>query len=644
MAQTFVAPYGTWKSPVTSQLIVGGTVGLGQLQCEGADTYWVETRPTEGGRNVVVQFRPDGSRWERTPPEFNVRTRVHEYGGGAYRVQDGSVYGSSFSDHRLYRCEPGEQPVAVTSAGGERYADIRYDCLRRRLICVREVHSGDAEPKNSIAAVELDGSGRETGLVAGADFYSTPRVSPDGARLAWLSWNHPNMPWDGTELWVGELRRDGSLGERRRVAGGVAESIFQPEWSPDGDLAFVSDRSGWWNLYIWNGRESFALWNVSAELGRAQWVFGMSTYGFESEEALICAVNQRAIWRLVRLWRRSGHVEQLETPYSDISDVCVTPGRVVFCGSSPTETSRIVELDLHAGSHRVLHASTDEGLDTGFVSVPTQIEFPVAGGLTSHGFFYSPKNNEFQAPPHERPPLLVMSHGGPTAATSSKLKLGTQFWTSRGFAVLDVNYGGSSGYGRDYRRRLDGQWGIVDVADCTQGARHLVENALVDGDRLAIRGGSAGGYTTLCALVFARVFKAAASYYGVSDLETLARDTHKFESRYMDRLIGAYPETRQVYRDRSPIHFTEALSCPIIFFQGADDKIVPPSQAEQMVAVLRQKGLPVAYLLFEGEQHGFRKAETIKRTLDAELYFYARVFRFNLPDSLEPVRIENLPG
>jgi len=509
------------------------------------------------------------------------------------------------------------------------------------LICVREVHAVGREPRNSITAIQLDGSCRESVLVSGRDFYSTPRLSSDGSKLAWLSWNHPNMPWDGTELWVGELRSDGSLGERRLVAGGPEESIFQPEWSPRGNLAFVSDRSGWWNLYLWNGRGTRVLWDIERELGRPQWVFGMSTYGFESEDTLICAVNEKGVWSLVRLWQGSGHVEQLETRYSDISDVCVASGRVVFCGGSSTEMTRVVELDLRTGRHQVLRASTDVHLDREYVSVPAQIEFLTDEGK-SHAFFYKPNNRDFQAGSRERPPLLVMSHGGPTSAASGKLKLETQYWTSRGFAVLDVNYGGSTGYGREYRLRLDGRWGIVDVADCTQGASQLAERAEVDRDRLAIRGGSAGGYTTLCALVFTTVFKAAASYYGVSDLEALTRDTHKFESRYLDRLIGPYPESQHVYRERSPIHFTDALSCPIIFFQGAEDKIVPPSQAEQMVAVLRQKGLPLAYLLFEGEQHGFRKAETIKRTLDAELYFYSRVFGFDLPEPVEPVRIENL--
>jgi dipeptidyl aminopeptidase/acylaminoacyl peptidase len=640
---TTSAPFGSWRSPITSDLIVSETVRLGQVRCDGSNTYWVEMRPSEGGRNVVIQLQPDGSCVERTPPEINARTGVHEYGGGAYVVEGGVVYTSNFYDHRLYRCRPGAPPVPITAGGGRRYADAVYDRRWGRLICVREVHSAAGQPENTLAAIRVDGSGGESILVAGGDFYSSPRVSPDGFRLAWVTWNHPNMPWDGTELWVGDFCADGSVGNRRLIAGGREESIFQPEWSPDGDLAFVSDRSGWWNLYLWDSRTTHVLWDVAKELGRPQWVFGMSTYGFESENTLICAVNEKAVWGLVRLWRRSGRVEPLETPCSDISDIRVARGRAVFCGGSPTEVTRVVELDLRTHEHRVLRTSADVHLDAGYLAVPTQIEFSTDSGLESHAFFYRPRNRDFRADSTQRPPLLVMSHGGPTSSASSKLKLETQYWTSRGFAVLDVNYGGSTGFGREYRRRLDGKWGLVDVADCVHGARYLVKNAEVDGEQLAIRGGSAGGYTTLCALVFTTAFKAAASYYGVSDLETLARDTHKFESRYMDRLIGPYPSSQQLYRQRSPVHFIDALSCPVIFFQGAEDKIVPPSQAEQMVKALRRKGLPVAYLLFEDEQHGFRKAETIKRSLDAELYFYSRVFGFSLPDPVAPIFIENLP-
>ncbi|HIC94777.1 MAG TPA: S9 family peptidase, partial [Anaerolineae bacterium] len=463
-----------------------------------------------------------------------------------------------------------------------------------------------------------------------------------GTRLAWLTWNHPNMPWDGTELWVAKLRADGSLGRAGRVAGGPRESIFQPEWSPDGILHFVSDRTGWWNLYRWRDGRVEPLTEMEAEFGRPQWVFGMSTYAFESAGRIICAYTRQGTWHLASLDTATRRLEPIETPYTEIAYVRAAPGRAVFLAGSPTEPASIVQLDLATGRIEVLRRSSETAIDPGYLSSPQAIEFPTEGGLTAYAFFYPPRNRDYVAPPDERPPLLVMSHGGPTSAASTTLNLEIQYWTSRGIAVLDVNYGGSTGYGRAYRERLEGRWGIVDVDDCVNGARYLVERGLVDGQRLAIRGGSAGGYTTLCALTFRDVFKAGASYFGVSDLEALTKETHKFESHYLDRLVGPYPERRDLYRDRSPIHFAHRLSCPVIFFQGLEDKVVPPSQAELMVQALRAKGLPVAYVTFEGEQHGLRRAESIKRALDAELYFYARIFGFEPADPVEPVPIENL--
>ena len=450
------------------------------------------------------------------------------------------------------------------------------------------------------------------------------------------------MPWDGTELWIGDLQADGSLRRAQRVAGGARESIFQPEWSPDGVLHFVSDRTGWWNLYRWRDGLIEHLMEMEAEFGRPQWVFGMSTYAFESAGRIICTYNQQGSWRLASLDAVTRKLEPIETPYSEISSLRTAPGRAVFLAGSPTEPTSIVQLDLATRRMEVLRRSSEVEIDTGCLSIPQAIEFPTEQGLTAHAFFYPPQNRDYIAPPDERPPLLVRSHGGPTGATSSTLNPEIQYWTSRGFAVLDVNYGGSTGYGRAYRQRLEGQWGIVDVDDCVNSARYLLQRGEVDGDRLVIRGGSAGGYTTLCALTFRNIFRAGASYYGVSDLEALTKETHKFESRYLDRLIGPYPERHDLYRERSPIHFTERLSCPVVFFQGLEDKVVPPNQAEMMVEALRAKELPVAYLLFDGEQHGFRRAENIKRALDAELYFYSKLFGFELADPVEPVLIENL--
>ncbi len=653
MTMQQIAPFGSWKSPITSDLIVVGSLRLGEVRLDGDAVYWSEGRPTEGGRTVVVRRSlsdsSEPSTTDLTPLPFNVRTRVHEYGGGAYIVQDGTVYFSNFADQRLYQIKPNEAPQPITPEGAFRYADAVGDRLRNRLICVREDHSqNDHEPVNTIVSVSLsprDGAlDAGTVLVSGSDFYAFPRLSPDGSRLCWIEWNHPNMPWDGTTLWVALVNADGSLGEPQNIAGGEAESIFQPEWSPDGELYFVSDRTNWWNLYRWNFATATPepLCPKAAEFGLPLWVFGMSTYGFESAESLICTYSEDGVSKLARLHTRTLELTEIPTPYTSISGIQVLGSSVVFGAGSPTQPGAIAHLDLATGQITELRRSSTVDIDPGYISVPQAVEFPTANGLTAHGFFYPPQNQDFAAPAGEKPPLLVKIHGGPTAATSATFSPSIQYWTSRGIAILDVNYGGSTGYGRDYRERLKGNWGIVDVDDCVNGARYLAEQGLVDGDRLCIDGGSAGGYTTLAALAFRDVFKAGASYYGVSDLEALAKDTHKFESRYLDGLIGPYPARRDLYIERSPIHAIDRLNCPLIFFQGDEDKIVPPNQAERMVNALQAKGLPVAYVLFHGEQHGFRKAENIKRALDGELYFYARVFGFPLAEQLEPVAIANL--
>ncbi|HVF54612.1 MAG TPA: prolyl oligopeptidase family serine peptidase, partial [Pyrinomonadaceae bacterium] len=472
---------------------------------------------------------------------------------------------------------------------------------------------------------------------------SSLRLSPDGSRLAWLTWNHPNMPWDGCELWVGELDGDGQIASSRKVAGGAEESIFQPEWSTAGQLHFVSDRSNWWNLYRLNeGGDAEALCEMEAEFGVPQWGFAMSTYSFASANEIICAYNERGNWRLASLNTATGKLDRIETPYAEINYLKASPDRAVFRAGSPTERVVVAELDLASRQINVLRRSGEVPVDEGYLSIPKAIEFPTEAGRTAHAFFYPPRNRDFKGPEGERPPLLVRCHGGPTAATTTTLRLEIQYWTSRGIAVLDVNYGGSTGYGREYRLRLNGEWGVVDVDDCTNGARYLIERGEVDGDRCVITGGSAGGYTTLNALTFRDLFKAGASHFGISDLTIFLGDTHKFESRYLDRLIGPYPESAKLYFERSSINFTDRLSCPVIFFQGLEDKVVPPNQAELMVEALRKKGLPVAYVPFEGEQHGFRRAENIKRALDGELYFYSRVFGFNLAEQVEPVTIENL--
>ncbi len=629
-----LSPYGFWTSPITSDLVVANSIRLEEVALDGGAIYWSETQPQKQGRTFVYRAGADGEA-ERVTPEdanaFSVRTRAHEYGGGSFVVSDGVIFFSNNSDQRLYRQEAGKPPSPITpaspgAADALRYADGILDRPRGRMICVREDHTGAGEAITALVAVDLSGSAAPRVLVEGNDFYSTPRLSPDANRLSWLTWRHPDMPWVVSEAWVGDVLEDGTIGNARRVAGGGTESVFQPQWSPDGELYFVSDRgSGWWNLYRERGGAIEPIAPMEAEFGRPQWQFGMSTYAFESAGRLIaCFVRDRA-WALTAIDTRSKRLEIIATPFTDIAQLRAAPGRAVFIGGWPSEAPALVDLDLGSGTLRILRRSFVLRDDVRrHVSAPEAIAFPTSGGETARALYYPPFSPDFAAEGAEKIPVLVKSHGGPTSAASSTLSLSTQYWTSRGVGVIDVNYRGSAGYGRPYRLRLEKVWGLVDVEDCVAGARWLVKNRNADPKRLMISGGSAGGYTTLRALTSEdKTFSAGASYYGVSDLEALARDTHKFESRYLDWLIGPYPQDRETYVERSPINHADRLSAPVIFFQGSADRVVPPNQTELMVGALRERGVPVGYFLFEGEQHGFRKAETIKRALDAELYFYA---------------------
>ncbi|CUS03546.2 Peptidase S9A/B/C family, catalytic domain protein [Candidatus Promineifilum breve] len=648
MTEPTIAPYGSWKSPITADLLLGGSVGLAEPFIDGDAIYWVEARPREAGRNVIVRWAA-GEMADVTPPGYNARTRVHEYGGGDFIVHEGIVYFANDADQRVYRQRPGAAPEALTPEAALRYADFILDPARDRLICVREDHRpAGHEAINTLVAVPL-GGGEQIVLAEGYDFYAAPRLSPDGRRLAWLAWRHPNMPWDGTELWLAGVAEDGTLTDPTLVAGGPDESIFQPTWSPDGVLHFISDRSGWWNLYrLAAGEEGDVpaerLYALDADFGMAQWVFGLATYAFESPTSLICAYTQNGRSHLARLDTATGELAEFDLPYTlkfpSHGRIVAGDGFFVYVGGSPVLPSAMIRVE--AGVLEVLHRSTDLQIKDAYTSIARPVEFPTEGGLTAHGYFYPPRNRDYAAPAGELPPLIVTSHGGPTSATTGDLSLDRQYWTSRGFAILDVNYGGSTGYGRAYRQRLNGQWGIVDVEDCVNGARYLVERGLVDGERLIIRGGSAGGYTTLCAITGGDTFRAAASYFGVSDAEALARDTHKFESRYSDNLIAPYPAGIDIYRARSPLHVAHNCTAALILFQGLEDKVVPPDQSEAMFTAARNRELPVAYIAFPGEGHGFRQAATLKRAMEAELYFYGRVLGFEPADTIEPVTIENL--
>ncbi len=636
---TDTAPFGSWRSPISAESIARGGVGLTGLAISGDDLYWSESRPAEGGRTVVVK-RDAGA---LTPEGFNVRTAGHEYGGGAWWVHGDSLFFTNWTDQRLYRQDGSSAPNPITPepdiARGLRYADGVVTNDGRAIICVRERHVEGREAFNEIVVLPADGSAEPGEIVGGNDFYAFPRLSPDGTKLAWTEWSHPNLPWDGTFLYVCYLTSDFGIRNATLVAGAMDESIFQPQWSPDGVLHFVSDRNGWWNLYRHIDGAVECVLEMEADFGVPQWVFGLSTYAFRDNGDIVCISEQKARQSLGVI--QSGRLVDLDMPFVQMSDLTTTKDGVAFVGASETETAAVVRLDVGGRIIDVAKRSREDAVDEDYVSRAEAIEFG-SDGRTAHAFFYPPRNADFGGPAGEKPPLIVFSHGGPTGAVRPALNLTIQFWTSRGFAVVDVNYGGSVGYGRDYRRLLNGNWGVVDVEDCVNAARYLAERGDVDGERLAIRGGSAGGFTTLAALVFTDVFKAGANYFGVADFETFVGDTHKFESRYLDSLVGPYPERKDLYHERSPANFVDRISVPVITFQGTEDAIVPPSQSEQIVNALRKKKIPCAYVTYEGEQHGFRKAENIVHSLESELYFYGRVFGFEPADTVEPVEIENL--
>ncbi len=636
------AIHGAWPSPIAAAMVAAGASPLSQLALDGLDVYWLAGRASEGGRTTLLRQRAGVE--EMTPAPFNVRSRVHEYGGGACLVDSGSIYFSHFADNRIYVKQGNAAPVALSAGGDRRYADFVLDRSRRRLIAVREDHAaGDhAHPDNTLCAVGFDG--KETVLAAGFDFYAAPRLSPDGRRLAWLSWQHPRMPWQGTELWLADLQADGSLGALRVVAGGPDESICQPEWSPDGLLHFVSDRSGWWNLYRLQNGAVHPLALRAAEFATPHWSFGGSMYAFRSAGEIICTYIENGVSRLAQLSTDSGKLQPIANPYQEIRELRVDGDILVLLGGAPTIALELARIDLRTQHVDVLARSIEQLPPQGNLSVPESISYPSTGNRTAYAFYYPPCNEQFEGDGSSKPPLIVIGHGGPTGMASNTLKLATQFWTSRGFAVLDVNYNGSSGFGRAYRDALKGQWGVIDVEDCVAGARYVAQRGLADPERLIIRGSSAGGLTTLNALAFHEVFKAGACYYGVSDLAGLDADSHKFESHYNEYLIAPQPEAEALYLERSPIHHTGKLSKPMIFFQGLDDKVVPPSQSETMVNALRSRGVPVAYITLAGEGHGFRKADSIIRTLEAELAFYRRIFGLGTPEALAPVAIDNLPA
>jgi dipeptidyl aminopeptidase/acylaminoacyl peptidase len=642
------SPYGSWSSPITCDVLLRGVVHMRNqmIRWDGDDLYWSELRPYEGGRIVVCKRDAAGNIADVTPPDFNARSRVHEYGGGHYAVKDGTVYFTNFTDQRLYRQDAGGAPRAITAEADVRHADMLIDSSRGRVIAVREDHTtGGAEAVNSLVSIDAEGRGEAITLASGNDFYSSPKLSPDGARIAWQTWNHPHMPWDSSEIWVGELDHAGRVASQRKIAGGPDESVLQPEWSPSGELYFVSDRSDWWNLYRARGDGDEPVCRRDAEFGSPQWVFGQRHFDFSGADEIVCLFAETGGTKLGRLDLNSGHLHQVELLYPNLHNVQVAGSRAAMYASSATLAERVLVVDLGTLAQEVVKTSNPVHIESTYLSVPKPIEFPTEGGRTAHALFYPPRNADCEAPEGEKPPLIVHVHGGPTGSAGPTYPFEFQYWTSRGLAFVDVNYGGSAGYGRAYRQRLNRQWGVVDVDDCINAARHLAGQGLVDPQRIHVTGGSAGGFTVLLSLTKRRFYNAGASHYGIGNLELFDDTTHKFESRYDETLIGPYPERREVYHERSAINFAGNLECPVLLFQGLEDRIVPPSQAETFVGVCQAKKLPYAYVAFEGEQHGWRRESTIRRALEGELYFLSRIFGFETADAIEPLEIKNFePG
>lgn len=648
-----VGRYGEWTSALSSELVARGSGRrFSAVRCEAGRLRWLEYRSDEGGRGVVVQRGPGGEAVDITPPGRNVRSRVHEYGGGACWFDGDTVFFSDFGDSRLYRQDgAGSEPRALTPAPRTphalRYADGCVIAGGAAVVCVRERHDDDGTVTNELVALPADGFAEPRVVVSGSDFVSSPRPGPDGRQLAWLAWDHPQMPWDGTQLWLADLAADGSVTGARRVAGGPRESVFAPAWSPDGVLHFCSDGSGWWNLHRLepDGAVKALTDLAGGEIGYPSWVFGMSRYAFLDDGVIACVVTRAAVDSLELLHPDSGDLEALALDWSeyDATVFAAGGGRLAFAAQSPRTPSALVVLDPATGSEEVVRRSLDEELDPEAISMPRSIEFPAGDGELAHAFYYPPASAEWEGPADERPPLRVICHGGPTAHSGPALGFTIQFYTQRGIGVLDVNYRGSSGFGRAYRQALNGRWGEIDWRDCVAAARHLAEAGETDPDRTWIEGGSAGGYVVLCALAYEpAAFAAGVSLFGVADTETLAKDTHKFESRYLDTLIGPYPERADLYRERSPIHSADRIERPLLVLQGSEDEVVAPSQSEMIVAALDRKAIPHAYILFEGEGHGFRKAENIRRTIEAELSFAGQVFGFEPADDLQRLEIVHL--
>ncbi|NGX28069.1 MAG: Dipeptidyl aminopeptidase BIII [Candidatus Anoxychlamydiales bacterium] len=636
--------FGSWKSPITSDMIVKEGVKFLNIFVDDKDIYISELRGFEKGRSTILKY--NGKTFDEVlDKKFNARTKVHEYGGLSFFIKDEKIYFSNFEDQQIYKKDLNGNYYPITPVSNDRYANYIVDDKRNVIYAVQEEHL-ETEVNNSI--VKIDENQKIEKIAFGYDFYSSIDVNASKTKMVFLAWNHPDMPWDAAKLFIADIQKDGTLKNITCIAGSENESIFQPRWAEDGYLYFVSDKSNFWNLYRYRDGVIESIYPMDAEFGEPLWLFGMSTYDFYIDDGklfIVATYNKNGRDNLCLIDPENKTKEDIKTKnieFSKYSNICVIDSKVLFVGASPTKVDAIVSLDLKNKDLQILKKSKIIDIDHSYISEPQNIEFPTEDDQSAYMIYYPPKNKDYLSKKNNKPPLIVKSHGGPTAQSLSVLNLEIQYWTSRGFAFADVNYAGSTGYGREYRQRLYGNWGIKDVDDCANAAKYLAKKGLVDENKLIIKGGSAGGYTTLAALTFRDTFQAGASYYGICDLELFHGDTHKFEAKYDEKLLGPYPEKKQVYFDRSPINFIEHLSCPIILFQGQEDKIVLPNQAKKMFDSLNEKKLPTAYLLFEKEGHGFRSADVIKKTLEAELYFYSKIFGFEIEDDIEPIDIKNL--
>ncbi|MBI64139.1 MAG: peptidase [Chloroflexi bacterium] len=638
--------YGSWLSPLSAKLVTSASLKLSEIVIDGDDIYWLECRANEGGRYVIVKKNKNGKLLDVSSSSFNVRNSVHEYGGGSYDVKDGVVYFCNWDDQRIYKALPNKSPIPITSVSQknykDRYADLRISNDSKWIICVRERHQNNREPENQLVAISTDGVSEINVISKGYDFYSSPRLNNRDEQICWLSWNHPNMPWDGCELWSGIFdSKNGRIIQPNKITGDQDISIVQPEWSPKGELFFISDESGWWNLTKWTGFSTVNIISEKLDHGGPSWQFGFKTFCFNDQNEIILS-EKGLLNGSVRKFESTGKfLNKITIPHNSISYIVNYNHSVIYVGSSPNSLPEISKFSLIDSQIETIKSSNEIQLHEEDISYPKKIKFPTTNNEESYAFYYAPKNSKYQPIKSEKPPLLVISHGGPTSSTSTDLNLSIQYWTTRGFSVVDVDYRGSTGYGKKYRNSLKGNWGIFDTDDCVSVVKYLSKKSLIDINKVAIKGGSAGGYTTINALTFHDVFAVGASYYGIADLSVFINDTHKFESKYLDSLIGPYPEKKQEYYDRSAINFTERLSCPMIILQGTEDKIVPPSQAEIMAKALREKKIPFTLMMFKGEQHGFRDSKNIIASLEAELYFYSKVMKFIPSGEIKPIVIEN---